>query len=85
MYKIILTIEGMHCPMCESHVNEAIKKAFKVKKVTSSHKQNQTIIICENDIANDKIKSVIDQIDYDLKSIRRETEEKKGLLSLFKK
>lgn len=85
MYKIILTIEGMHCPMCEAHVNEAIKKAFKVKKVSSSHKQNQTIIICDKDIANDKIKSVIDEIDYDLKSIRRETEDKKGLLSLFKK
>ena len=36
MVKITLDIEGMACGMCEAHVNDAIRKAFSVKKVSSS-------------------------------------------------
>ena len=36
MLKITVQVDGMMCGMCESHVNEAVRKAFKVKKVTSS-------------------------------------------------
>ena len=39
MTKTVLKIDGMMCGMCESHVNDAIRKAFPVKKVTSSHKR----------------------------------------------
>ncbi len=35
MVKITLEVEGMACGMCEAHVNDAIRKAFPVKKVTS--------------------------------------------------
>lgn len=37
MTKTTLKIDGMMCGMCESHVNDAIRNAFEVKKVTSSH------------------------------------------------
>ena len=37
MIKTTLTIDGMMCGMCESHMNDAIRGAFDVKKVTSSH------------------------------------------------
>ena len=36
MLKITLGVDGMMCGMCESHVNDAVRKAFPVKKVTSS-------------------------------------------------
>lgn len=39
MLKITLGVDGMMCGMCESHVNDAVRKAFPVKKVTSSHGQ----------------------------------------------
>lgn len=32
MKKITLKIDGMMCGMCESHVNDAIRKALAVKK-----------------------------------------------------
>ena len=35
MYQITVGVEGMACEMCEAHVNEAVRKAFDVKKVTS--------------------------------------------------
>ncbi|UQT47967.1 hypothetical protein M5E87_24950 [Flavonifractor plautii] len=39
MTKYTLVVDGMMCGMCESHVNDAVRKAFPVKKVTSSHEQ----------------------------------------------
>lgn len=39
MTKVTLEIEGMACSMCESHINEAVRKAFDVKKVSSSQQQ----------------------------------------------
>ena len=37
MVKITVGIDGMACGMCEVHINEAVRNAFPVKKVTSSH------------------------------------------------
>ena len=31
MYKVTAGIEGMMCGMCESHIQDAIRKAFNVK------------------------------------------------------
>ena len=45
MLKITLGVDGMMCGMCESHVNDAVRKAFPVKKVTSSHGKGQTVIL----------------------------------------
>ena len=49
MIKTTATIEGMHCGMCETHVNDAIRKAFPVKKVKSSAKKSTTEIVSEED------------------------------------
>ncbi len=45
MYKTTVKIDGMMCSMCESHVNDAVRSKLKVKKVTSSHKKGETVII----------------------------------------
>ena len=37
MIKTTVKVDGMMCGMCESHVNDAVRKAFHVDKVTSSH------------------------------------------------
>lgn len=37
MEKMVLEIEGMSCGMCESHINDTIRRQFAVKKVSSSH------------------------------------------------
>ena len=49
MTKTTLNVEGMMCGMCEACMNEAIRKAFEVKKVSSSHSKNLTEIISEAD------------------------------------
>ena len=38
MIKTTLGINGMACGMCESHINDVVRRNFKVKKVSSSFK-----------------------------------------------
>ena len=84
MVKTTLNINGMACEMCESHVNEAIRNAFQVKKVTSSHTKCETVIISEEALDENKIKEVIAPTGYELTGITSEPYEKKGLFSFGK-
>lgn len=70
--KTILTITDMACGMCESHINDAIRKAFDVKKVKSSHKKNRTEIVSETPLSEDEIRRVIGETGYTLMSITTE-------------
>jgi copper chaperone CopZ len=78
MLRIVMNIDGMMCGMCESHINDAVRKAFRVKKVTSSHKRGETVILSEQDITDEELKGVIGQTGYELKSVTRENYEKRG-------
>lgn len=80
MIKITLSIDGMMCGMCESHVNDAVRKNFGVKKVTSSYSKNQTVIISENDIDDSLLREKIGQTGYEVKSVTKEPYKKKGFL-----
>lgn len=84
MIKTTLEVKGMACGMCENHVNEAIRNAFKVKKVNSSHTKNQTEIISEEALDEEKIKSVIAETGYELGKIESEPYQKKRLFSFGK-
>ena len=45
MIETIVKVDGMMCGMCESHVNEAVRKACpEAKKVASSQAKGQTVI-----------------------------------------
>lgn len=79
MTKTILSIEGMQCGMCESHVNDAVRNNFAVKKVTSSHAKNRTEILSEQPLDEQKLREVIDKTGYTLTGITSEPYEKKGL------
>jgi copper chaperone CopZ len=79
MYKITLKIDGMRCGMCESHVNDVVRKAADVKSVKSSHTKNQTEIICEHEIDEAALKAAIAEEGYRVLSVSKEPYEKKGL------
>lgn len=86
MIETTLKIDGMMCGMCESHINDAIRNSFDVKKVNSSHIKGETVIVSREALDEDKIKSVIDKTGYELKGISSEEfEEKKGLFGFLKK
>ena len=82
MIKTTLGIDGMMCGMCESHMNDAIRNNFKVKKVNSSDANKTTEIISEGQLDEDKLKQVVADTGYTMTSINTEEYEKKGF-SLF--
>ncbi len=85
MYKITLSVEGMSCGKCEEHVNNAIRKSFKVKSVTSSRTEKKTVIIAKEDIDASALGTVISGLGFKLTDVTSEPCEKKGLLSFLKK
>ena len=85
MIKTTVGIEGMMCGMCESHINDVVRKNFKVKKVNSSHAKALCEII-ENEIDEAKLKKAISDTGYSVTSFKAEPyEKKKGLFSFLLK
>ena len=85
MLKITVGVDGMMCGMCENHINDAIRKAFSVKKVMSSHSKGQTVILTEQDIDEAEVRKAIDATGYTVTSFAKEPYEKKGLFSFLHK
>ena len=79
MYKTTVRIDGMMCGMCESHVNDAIRSRLSVKKVNSSHKKGETIIISENELTKEKIMTALDGSGYNVMDVSSVPYEKRGL------
>lgn len=85
MTKTTLKIEGMMCGMCEAHVNDAIRNAFDVKKVTSSHKDKETVVISENPLDKAILEATIKNLGYELLDVSSEQYKKGGIFSFLKK
>ena len=87
MIQTTLQIDGMMCGMCESHVNDAIRNAFSVQKVTSSHSKGETVILSEQPLDEALLRSTITATGYELQSIHSAPYEKKktNLFGLFRK
>lgn len=81
MVKITLNVEGMACGMCESHINDTIRREFTVKKVTSSHKKGKTEILAEQPLSEEKLRAAIQKTGYTVSDIITEPykKEKKSL------
>lgn len=79
MRKITAHIDGMQCGMCESHVNDLVRKNFKVKKVKSSHRTGECTIIAEEDIPRPELQRKLGEMGYRLLDMESEEYQKKGL------
>ena len=85
MYQITLKIDGMACGMCESHVNDAVRAKFPVKKVSSSHTKGETVILSEQEIGEEALRAVIEPTGYKVTGYACAPYEKKGLFGHLKK
>ena len=72
MVKITVNVEGMMCPHCEPHVNEAIKAAFQAEDVVSSHEKKTTVFTSPEHVDEDKIREVIKNAGYEVTGITEE-------------
>ena len=80
-YEYVLSIEGMMCGMCESHINNQIRNNFPIKKVTSSRFKKETVIISKEPLDETKIEDVIHQTGYTYKGMKKAIYEKNGIFS----
>ena len=85
MYETTVKVDGMMCGMCESHINDAIRSKFNIKKITSSHSKGETIIISEDKLDEKELKDVINATGYTAVSVNSAPYEKRGFFSHFKK
>ncbi len=84
MMQTTVKVSGMACPMCEAHINEAIRRAFPVKKVTSSHKKGETVILSADPLEEAAVRQTIDATGYTAGEITSAPYEKKGFFHFGK-
>ena len=70
MKKRIL-IEGMSCGHCVNHVREALGDISGVKDVTVDLTDKTAVIQSDSEISNDEIKSIIEEVGYDVVGIEK--------------
>lgn len=78
-------VKAMMCGMCESHVNNAVRRAFPVAKVTSSHKRGETVIPAEAAPEEARLRQVIEAAGYTVGEITASPAEKKGLFGFLRR
>lgn len=79
MVQITIQVDGMMCGMCESHLNNAIRTAFPVKKVTASRSRGEIVIVAEDTIDEEALQKVVSDTGYQAGQITQAPYEKKRL------
>ncbi|MGN0156258.1 MAG: heavy-metal-associated domain-containing protein [Lachnospiraceae bacterium] len=79
MVKITVKIQGMSCSMCESHINDTVRRQFAVKKISSSHRKGQTEIIAQSPLEEEALQKAIHETGYTVLSIETKPYVKKEL------
>ena len=87
MVELTLKIDGMMCPMCESHINDAIRCHFPVKKVRSSCKTGETVILAKEEPDLAVLKALLAGSGYPVISARLNPDYHRpsGLRALFRR
>ena len=65
-----LKIEGMMCPHCEATVRKALESIDGVEKAEVSHKKGQAIVTLSKEVANDVLKTSVEEKDYKVTDIQ---------------
>ena len=80
MIRTTVQISGMVCGMCEAHVNDAVRSAFRVKKVSSSRSKGETVIESEKPLDHEKLRQIIHNTGYLMLFATEEEIAKKSLI-----
>ena len=79
MIRTVVGIDGMACSMCESHVNDTVRRNFYVKSVKASHKKKQAEIISAEPLDEAALRNAIGDIGYTVTDVHTEPYKIKGL------
>ena len=84
MIQTTVQVSGMACSMCEAHVNDAVRSALNVKKVTSSHGKGRTEILSDTPLDEAALRDALTAAGYTVTAVRTEPYERRGLSQLRK-
>ncbi len=84
MIETRLRIDGMMCSMCEAHLNDAVRKAIPVRKVSSSHTKGETVLVTEEAVDEQALRKAVEATGYRVLSVSAAPYEKKGFFGIFR-
>ena len=85
MIQTTVQVSGMACYMCEAHINDTVRAAFPVEKVSSSHSKGETVILSQAPLDENALRAGIDATCYMAGEISTAVYEKKGFFHFGKK
>ena len=59
MIQTTVEVGGMACSMCEAHINDTVRNAFPVEKVSSSHAKGKTVILSKEPLDENALRAAI--------------------------
>lgn len=77
-------VSGMACSMCEAQINDTIRTAFPIEKVSSSHSQGETVIHSKEPLNENTLRAAIEATGYTAGEIRAVPYEKKAIFHFGK-
>ena len=78
MVKTVLKIDGMMCGMCESHINDVVRKTANIQKVSSSHTRGETVILSEQPLDIEALRKAIAETGYTSRAHRKSPARKRA-------
>ena len=85
MVETILKVQGMMCGMCESHINDVVRKTAQGSKVSSPHTRGETVIVSEQALDIETLKQAIAATGYTVTGAETRPYEKKSFFAFWKK
>ena len=85
MIQTTVKVSGMACSMCEAHINDAIRAAFSVENVSSTHSKGATAILSKDPLVETARRAAINATGDMAGAISTAFYEKKGCFHLRKK
>ena len=84
MKQVILSIEGMHCSMCESHVIDQVRKSLpKAKKIKADHRKGEVTFLIEEGMDYTPAMNAISKEGYKILTHQITDYQKRGLFSFL--
>ena len=80
MIRTTVQVSGMVCGMCEAHVNNAVRSAFPIKKVSSSRTRGEMVNESEAPLDQERLRQVINNTGYQMLSAAEKEISKKSLI-----
>lgn len=80
MIETTIEVTGMSCGMCESHVNDAIRARFPVRRVASSRAKGRTVILSDAPLSETALRAAILSAGYGAGAVSVRVKPRRSLL-----